>query len=116
MDMGEATHLRMIGEWREIVEARGARLGLMSSAPESHAAEGRNWDDWWRAFSGDKPPIHRPHFWAYSDTLGSHPVSYTHLRAHETVLALVCRPLLEKKKCEEIWRTPSREGAPIAQY
>jgi len=26
------------------------------------------------------------------------PVSYTHLRAHETVLALVCRLLLEQKK------------------
>ncbi|WDT37982.1 hypothetical protein PVA38_11305 [Streptococcus pneumoniae D39] len=26
------------------------------------------------------------------------PVSYTHLRAHETVLDLVCRLLLEKKK------------------
>ena len=25
-------------------------------------------------------------------------VSYTHLRAHETVLDLVCRLLLEKKK------------------
>ena len=35
--------------------------------------------------------------------LGEHrlcikPVSYTHLRAHETVLDLVCRLLLEKKK------------------
>ena len=30
-----------------------------------------------------------------SDTL---PVSYTHLRAHETVLDLVCRLLLDKKK------------------
>eukprot|EP00657_Telonema_sp_P-1_P004927 TRINITY_DN2193_c1_g1_i2.p1 TRINITY_DN2193_c1_g1~~TRINITY_DN2193_c1_g1_i2.p1 ORF type:complete len:105 (-),score=58.79 TRINITY_DN2193_c1_g1_i2:61-375(-) len=28
----------------------------------------------------------------------SEPVSYTHLRAHETVLDLVCRLLLEKKK------------------
>ena len=27
------------------------------------------------------------------------PVSYTHLRAHETVLELVCRLLLEKKHC-----------------
>ena len=27
-----------------------------------------------------------------------HPVSYTHLRAHETVLDLVCRLLLEKNK------------------
>ena len=29
--------------------------------------------------------------------LGEEPVSYTHLRAHETVLDLVCRLLLEKK-------------------
>ena len=29
--------------------------------------------------------------------LGVAPVSYTHLRAHETVLDLVCRLLLEKK-------------------
>ena len=29
---------------------------------------------------------------------GPTPVSYTHLRAHETVLDLVCRLLLEKKK------------------
>ena len=29
-----------------------------------------------------------------------HAVSYTHLRAHETVLDLVCRLLLEKKKHE----------------
>ena len=29
--------------------------------------------------------------------LGYVPVSYTHLRAHETVLDLVCRLLLEKK-------------------
>ena len=28
---------------------------------------------------------------------GQEPVSYTHLRAHETVLDLVCRLLLEKK-------------------
>ena len=29
---------------------------------------------------------------------GAEPVSYTHLRAHETVLDLVCRLLLEKNK------------------
>ena len=28
-------------------------------------------------------------------------VSYTHLRAHETVLDLVCRLLLEKKKTQK---------------
>ena len=31
----------------------------------------------------------------FNDSAG--PVSYTHLRAHETVLDLVCRLLLEKK-------------------
>ena len=30
------------------------------------------------------------------------PVSYTHLRAHETVLDLVCRLLLEKKKLNDM--------------
>ena len=33
------------------------------------------------------------------------PVSYTHLRAHETVLDLVCRLLLEKKNNETILAT-----------
>ena len=32
------------------------------------------------------------------DREGPRPVSYTHLRAHETVLDLVCRLLLETKK------------------
>ena len=32
------------------------------------------------------------------------PVSYTHLRAHETVLDLVCRLLLEKKKITKLLR------------
>eukprot|EP00831_Metopus_contortus_P075486 TRINITY_DN69258_c0_g1_i1.p2 TRINITY_DN69258_c0_g1~~TRINITY_DN69258_c0_g1_i1.p2 ORF type:complete len:150 (+),score=42.68 TRINITY_DN69258_c0_g1_i1:123-572(+) len=34
----------------------------------------------------------------YSKMNKSYPVSYTHLRAHETSLHLVCRLLLEKKK------------------
>ena len=37
---------------------------------------------------------------------GKEPVSYTHLRAHETVLDLVCRILLEKKKKNNI---PSKQ-------
>ena len=35
---------------------------------------------------------------SYSDRVVKETVSYTHLRAHETVLDLVCRLLLEKKK------------------
>src|SRR5664280_296281 len=39
------------------------------------------------------------HEWGHALSVASHtPVSYTHLRAHETVLDLVCRLLLEKKK------------------
>ena len=34
----------------------------------------------------------------FTTALGAKAVSYTHLRAHETVLDLVCRLLLEKKK------------------
>ena len=34
------------------------------------------------------------------DAVAFEPVSYTHLRAHETVLDLVCRLLLEKKNFE----------------
>ena len=33
-----------------------------------------------------------------------HPVSYTHLRAHETVLDIVCRLLLEKKKTHKYYQ------------
>ena len=36
--------------------------------------------------------------WSNRSENGDTPVSYTHLRAHETVLDLVCRLLLEKKK------------------
>ena len=47
-------------------------------------------------------------------------VSYTHLRAHETVLDLVCRLLLEKKKktvdkvvdcIEKRWKRHGQQGA-----
>ena len=34
--------------------------------------------------------------------LGNDAVSYTHLRAHETVLDIVCRLLLEKNKTQKL--------------
>src|SRR5678816_3909437 len=39
-------------------------------------------------------------YWVWDARLTSVPVSYTHLRAHETPEHLVCRLLLEKKKNE----------------
>ena len=43
------------------------------------------------------------------------PVSYTHLRAHETVLDLVCRLLLEKKKKNHI-NIPTLYTIALKQY
>src|SRR5665811_2440680 len=51
---------------------------------------------------GVPPDICAFHRYTRNSSLPYHtlvcPVSYTHLRAHETVLDLVCRLLLEKKK------------------
>lgn len=70
-DMWEDTHLAMIAQWRDIVQTAGGNLGLMSSWPECHGAEGRRWENWFEAFAGDKPLFHRPHYWMYCDQLGS---------------------------------------------
>ena len=40
-------------------------------------------------------------------------VSYTHLRAHETLMNLVCRLLLEKKKEEEEEYSPPVASAKV---
>ncbi len=70
LDMWQETILVFLTRCREILAAGGTQMGLMSSSMEAHGAEGRRWADWWRAFSGEKPPVHRPHFWTYSDAPG----------------------------------------------
>ena len=45
-----------------------------------------------------------------------HTVSYTHLRAHETVLDLVCRLLLEKKKQKQVIDALSTQQHTITHY
>jgi hypothetical protein len=72
MDTWQETILQFLHECRQVLEAGGTKMGLMSSAMESHGAEGRRWEDWWKAFGNGQPPIHRPHFWTYSDTIGPH--------------------------------------------
>jgi hypothetical protein len=67
MDMWQETILDFLTECRKILETGGTKMGLMSSSMEAHAAEGRRWEEWWQAFGGGKPPVHRPHFWTYSD-------------------------------------------------
>lgn len=66
LDMWEETILEFLRECRRTLEAGGAKMGLMTSDLESHAAEGRRWRRWWEAFGGHAP-VHRPHFWAYSE-------------------------------------------------
>ncbi|MFC1452397.1 hypothetical protein ACFLSJ_03525 [Verrucomicrobiota bacterium] len=68
LDMWDETMTDLLERIREAVQRHGSRLGLMSSCPSVHSAEGRRWDRWWHALSGDRPPIHRPHFWPYSET------------------------------------------------
>ncbi|MBI5093753.1 MAG: hypothetical protein HZB26_15075 [Candidatus Hydrogenedentes bacterium] len=67
-DMWEDSHVALLDSWREIVEGAGSRLGLMSSSVEAHAMEGRDWSRWWHAIARESPPVHRPHFWGYSET------------------------------------------------
>ena len=72
LDMWQATILEFLNECRIILESGGTKMGLMSSTMESHGAEGRRWEEWWQTFGGGQPPVHRPHFWGYSDTTGPH--------------------------------------------
>lgn len=66
-DMWDELHCALLASWRDIVEAQGARLGLMSSGLETHAMEGRRWDRWWPALAQRFESTHRPHFWGYAD-------------------------------------------------
>ncbi|MBN1809814.1 MAG: hypothetical protein JW909_12160 [Planctomycetes bacterium] len=70
LDMWDETQVEMISGWRRILAETGTRLGLMSSYMEAHGAEGRRWKEWWKAFGGDAPPVHRPAFCSYDETLG----------------------------------------------
>ena len=67
MDLWQESLLAFLEKCRQVLEAGGTRMGLMSSSMESHGAEGRRWEAWWQTFGGGQPPIHRPHFWTYSD-------------------------------------------------
>lgn len=68
MDLWQASLLAFLDQCRQVLAAGGTQMGLMSSSMEAHGAEGRRWEDWWQVFGGGKPPVHRPHFWTYSDS------------------------------------------------
>jgi hypothetical protein len=43
------------------------KVGLMSSSPSVHCAEGRDWDAVFKGLSGTNPPVSRPHLPSYSE-------------------------------------------------
>ncbi len=47
-----------------------ASLGLMSSTPEAHSVEGRDWPALWDAMRIDGRVLHRPHFATYGEPVG----------------------------------------------
>src|SRR5678816_2122509 len=67
-------HGYAVARWIETLTGEVLRVGEGSLYPALHRLEERDWGE------------------------SSWPVSYTHLRAHETPEHLVCRLLLEKKK------------------
>src|SRR5660398_172143 len=73
----------------EAADVDGYRSGLAPPCcSRGSGRRGRRGDCWRVGFPGP----------SQSPFAGSTPVSYTHLRAHETKANLVCRLLLEKKK------------------
>src|SRR5664280_3154397 len=78
--------------WRTPPRQYGAWETVASNITEGLVARG--WDV---TLFASRDSVTRAHLHAVVDK-GYEPVSYTHLRAHETVLDLVCRLLLEKKK------------------
>lgn len=70
MTMWDETQCELVASWRDCVTPGGAKLGLMTSLMEQHAAEGRRWKNWWQAIAGDDAPVVRPHFWGYTNMSG----------------------------------------------
>jgi hypothetical protein len=71
LDMWQETILSFLSKCKNILNANGVQMGLMSSSMSAHAAEGRRWKDWWNAIGNSKQVVHRPHFWSTYDTTGS---------------------------------------------
>jgi hypothetical protein len=86
LEMWDVTQTDLLASFRQVVERRGGQLGLMSSGPMMSAMEGRRWPRWWQALSGDNPPVHRPHFTGYADSIGTGLVLGIHMLDMNRVL------------------------------
>ena len=84
---GELTRpIQLASDWHDILKGFGLDPDEFFVVDDTVRMS--KWQQSKRTESGDRDVV-----WLYS-----YPVSYTHLRAHETDSYLVCRLLLEKKK------------------
>ena len=70
-------------------------LGAQARDPQERYQRIRGWDSLKPRAAGVLRDLAA---WREGEARRRNAVSYTHLRAHETVLDIVCRLLLEKKK------------------
>ena len=79
-------------------------LDRSSAASDVYKRQGDYYDESAASLSGYFYCSYHPNGFCYlrAGTVELEPVSYTHLRAHETVLDLVCRLLLAKKKQSDL--------------
>ena len=82
------------------------RIGLMSSAPESHCVEGRDWERMLKAISGPGKPLNRPHLPGYNDMAS---IRYAiHFQRFSRLTAAVTKGLAE------LW--PEVENFPHSRF
>lgn len=72
LDTCRETLIEIANEIREVVHSisPATRLGLMTSDPQIHAAEGRNWRRLFSALAGDRQAVIRPHLPSYAEVPG----------------------------------------------
>lgn len=82
------------------------KIGLMSSVPHVHAAEGRDWTKLLRAFAGENPPVNRIHLPGYTEG-----AAWNYLQNFNMV-SMACRALLPP----ETLVYPELENYPYSRF
>ncbi len=81
------------------------RIALMTSMPDVHAVEGRNWKDFLKSISGDGyTPIIRPHFGPYTEVSPADFVN-SYLMLDQTIASIASQIVERIDYCPEIENT-----------
>jgi len=96
---------RRVGEAVHVVSP-GTRMGLMSSVPYVHAAEGRDWHGILEGFAAGNPPVSRIHLPCYSEVA---PQEYL---MRFDMVSMACRALIPQKS--QVY--PELETYPYARF